>query len=290
MLRSRTTVIIAAAVVASLGLGSAAASVVIDKYAIGVHDNPLRLLGLVQANFDDGCAPSVNPIACRVAGRAWRLQSSGAPWSARAEGDNGYRFEIRPGDYWAKDARKAHPVERTELSDLARMPLDKDIWLAFTLEVEPGVASTSEWVNLGQLHATADRGEPSVSPPWVQRLLPNDRFQVEVRHTQDDPIKAAPPPVVIYEEAKLERGKPHRFVYRFRISQGPNGLAQMWRDGVLVADYRGPIGYRDKLGPYFKFGVYRAPAARGERLAARYTNVTLGSNPPPDRLPATPLS
>jgi hypothetical protein len=222
-----------------------------------------------------------------VDGRAWRLQSSGAPWSARSYGANGYRFEIRPGDHWAKDAKKVHAVERTELSDLARMPLDEDIWLAFTLEVEPGQVNTSEWVNLGQLHATADIGEPSVSPPWVQRLLPDDRFLVEVRQTQENPIKEAPPPIVIFEDPKLERGRPYRFVYRFRISNGPNGMVQLWRDGVLVANYRGPLGYQDKLGPYFKFGVYRAPAPRGERLAARYSDVTLGPAPPADHPPAS---
>jgi hypothetical protein len=286
-MRSKMTIAVAVAIFATIAVGSAAASMVIEKYAIGVHGNPLRLFGLVRANFEDGCTPAVNPIACRVAGRAWRLQSSGAPWSARADGATGFRFEIRPGDHWAKDANKASTVERTELSDLARMPLDEDIWLAFTLEVEPGPTSTSEWVNLGQLHGTADPGEPSVSPPWVQRLLPGDRFSVEVRETSENPIKKAPPAIVIYEDPKLERGRPYRFVYRFRISQGPNGLVQLWRDGVQVADYHGPVGYQDRLGPYFKLGVYRAPASGGERLAARYSDVTLGSAPPADHLPAS---
>ncbi|MDB5446839.1 MAG: putative hemolysin-adenlyate cyclase protein [Phenylobacterium sp.] len=281
---------IAAAAVVTLAVGTAAGSVVLEKYAVGVHDNPLRLFGLIQANFQPGCAPAVNPIACHVAGRAWRLQSSGAPWSARADGENGYRFEIRSGDQWAKDAFPGHPVERTELSDLDRMPYGKDIWLAFTMEVEPGPPSTADWINLGQLHGTADPGERAVSPPWVQRLLRDDRFRVEVRHTLENPVKASPPPTVIFEDPKLERGRPYRFVYHFRISPGPDGMARLWRDGKLVADYRGPIGYPDKRGPYFKFGVYRAPAPGGERVAARYSDVTLGPTPPGDRLPAAPVS
>jgi len=286
MQRSRLLVGIAAAAVVSLAVGTTAASMVLDKYAVGVHDNPLRLLGLVQAKFEPGCAPAVNPMACHVDGRAWRLQSSGAPWSARADGENGYRFEIRSGDHWSKDARKGKTVERTELSDLARMPYGQDFWLAFTMEVEPGPPSTSDWVNLGQLHGTADAGERSVSPPWVQRLLPNDAFRVEVRHTLEDPIKTQPTPVVIFEDPKLERGRPYRFVYHFRISTGPDGMATMWRDGKLVADYRGPVGYPDKRGPYFKLGLYRARAPGGERLVAHYSDVTLGSRPPADHLPA----
>jgi hypothetical protein len=284
MRRSAIVIGIAAAVGTSLAVGAAAASIVLDKYAVGVHNNPLRLLGLVKASFEDGCAPDVNPIACRVAGRAWRLQSSGAPWSARADGPDGYRFEIRPGDHWAKDIRHGSRVERTELSDLERMPFGSDVWLAFTLEVEPGPPSTADWVNLGQLHATADPDEPSISPPLVQRLLRDDRFVVEVRHTLENPVRDTPPPTVIFADPKLQRGRPYRFIYHFRIDPGAGGMAQLWRDGKMVADYRGPIGYPDKRGPYFKFGVYRAPAPGRERMAARYSDVSVGSSPPPDRL------
>jgi hypothetical protein len=281
---------IASAAVVALAVGTAAASSVIDRYAVGVHGNPLRLFGLIQTSFQKGCAPAVNPIACNVSGRAWRLQSSGAAWSARADGEDGYRFEIRPGDQWAKDVRPGHPVERTELSDLARMPYGRDIWLAFTLEVEPGRPSTAAWVNLGQLHGTADPGEPSVSPPWVQRLLRDDRFVVEVRQTQQDRMKVSPPPIVIFEDPRLERGRPYRFVYQFRISPGQDGLVRLWRDGLLVADYHGPVGYPDRLGPYFKFGLYRAPAPGGEPMVAHYSDVSLGFAPPGDRLRAAATS
>lgn len=281
MRRSRIIVGVAAMATMAVAVGTATAAMVLQRAAVGVHDNPLRLLGLVQASYAEGCAPAINPIACHVAGRAWRLQSSGAVWSAHASGVNGYRFEVRPGDHWAKDVGHPGSKERAELSDLARVPYHKDMWLAFTLEVEPGPPSTSAWVNLGQLHATADPGEATASPPWVQRLLPNDRFQVEVRQTQQDPIRESPAPIVIFEDPKLERGRPYRFVYQFRVSQGQDGMVRLWRDGVLVADYRGPLGYPDKRGPYFKFGVYRAPAPGGERMAARYSDVTLGPDPPP---------
>jgi hypothetical protein len=291
MRRSRLLIGIAAGTLMTVAVGAAAAaSVVLDRYAVGIHGNPLRLLGLMEAAVRPGCAPVVNPIACHVDGRAWRLQSSGAPWAARADGDDGYRFEIRAGDQWAKDIRPGHPVERTELSDLARMPYGKDVWLAFTMEVEPGPPSTSEWVNLGQLHGTADPGEKSVSPPWVQRLVEGDRFRVEIRHTQEDPIQAPPTAVTIFEDPKLQRGRPYRFVYHFRISPKPDGMVRLWRDGKLVADYRGPVGYPDKRGPYFKFGVYRAPAPGGERVAARYRDVTLGFEPPQDRLTVASLN
>jgi hypothetical protein len=290
MRRSRIFALIGTSLLVFMGVGTAAASHVLDRFAVGVYDNPLRLFGLIQAKFSPGCAPAINPIACRVDGRAWRLQSSGAAWSARGDGDGAYRFEIRSGDHWLKDARAGKLVERTELSDLTRTPFGKDVWLAFTTEVEPGPPSTSEWVNLGQLHATADPGEASVSPPWVQRLLPDDRFRVELRHSDVDPIMHSPPPIVFYEDPKLERGRPYRFVYQFRISPGPDGVARMWRDGKLVAEYHGPIGYRDKRGPYFKFGIYRAPAPGREPMAARYSLVTLGTTPPGDMLRPGPVS
>jgi len=31
----------------------------------------------------------------------------------------------------------------------------------------------------------------------------------------------------------------------------------MWRNGKRVLNYRGPGGYNDDEGPFFKYGIYR---------------------------------
>ena len=276
---------VGALVVVLLLTGAAGAAYVLNRFGVGVHGNPLRLIGLVQASFLEGCHPKVNPIACRVAGRAWRVQSSGAPWGVRSDprDPSSIRFELRAGDKWAKDVRlrelepDAHDVERVELSDLARQSYGEDIWFAFTMQVEPGPSTTADWVNLGQLHNTPDPGEKSASPPWVQGFGPGDAFRVFVRHTAQDPLRTNPSPVVLFEDRAFRRARAYRFVYHLTLAPTGAGRAQLWRDGVLVADRRGPLGYPDKRGPYFKFGVYRSPAA--ENMVVRYSDVRLGREP-----------
>ncbi|RYG56341.1 MAG: hypothetical protein EON56_04300, partial [Alphaproteobacteria bacterium] len=246
------------------GLGS----LLLDRFGVGVHGNPFRLVGLAEASLKPGCYPEHIPMACQIAGRAWRLQSSGAAWGLTADNDHPgqYRFELHEGDMWAKDVRLKKgkgphgQVERVEFSDLKRQPFGKDFWFGFTLNVEPGPKTTSDWVNLGQLHNTPDPGEASASPPWVQGFGPNDSFRIFVRHTAQNPLVDNPAPIVLFEDHNFQRGRPYRFVYRFRWDPKGNGLAQVWRDDVLVGNYKGPFGYPDQRGGYFKFGIYRRPA------------------------------
>ena len=276
--------LLAAAVVVLLIVGGALAYV-FNQYGVGIHGDPLRLLGLVQANFANGCAPDVNPIACRVAGRAWRVQNSGAPHGLRAEGNylDAFRFELRAGDKWSKDIRlkaklgPGHGVERDELSDLKRQPYDKDIWFGFTMLVEPGPPTTADWVNLGQLHNTPDKDEMSASPPWVQGFGAGDRFRIFIRHTGENPLRHNPQPIILFEDPAFKRGHAYRFVYHLKLAPTGAGLAQVWRDGRLIGDYRGPLGYPDKTGPYFKFGIYRSPAS--ETMVVHYAAVRLGDAP-----------
>ena len=276
-------VLLAAAAVAVIVIGAASAYI-FNQFGVGVHGDPLRVLGLVQANFAEGCAPSDRPIACRVAGRAWRAQNSGESYALRSEGarSGSFRFELHAGDKWSKDVRLAnsgpgHRVERDELSDLARQPYGQDIWFGFTMLVEPGPATTAAWVNLGQLHNTPDSGEMSASPPWVQGFGPGDHFRIFVRHTAENPLVHNPEPIVLFEDTHFQRGRPYRFVYHLKLAPTGAGVAQVWRDSRLVGDYKGPLGYPDKSGPYFKFGIYRSPAS--EPMVVHYASVRLGSTP-----------
>jgi hypothetical protein len=273
------------AAVGVVGAGVFGGSFLLQRFGVGVHGDPLRLIGLAQASVQPGCFPERLPIACHVAGRAWRLQSSGAPWGLVADNNapGQFRFELRHGDKWAKDVRLKrlkgpnHQVERVEFSDLQRQPYNRDIWFGFTMLVEPGPKTSSEWVNLGQLHNTPDPGENSASPPWVQGFGAGDAFRIFVRHTDQNPLVDNPSPIVLFQDRAFKRGHPYHFIYRLRIDHEGNGLAQVWRDGMLIGNYRGPLGYPDQRGGYFKFGIYRRPAA--ETMVVHYSNVQLGQKP-----------
>ena len=65
----------------------------------------------------------------------------------------------------------------------------------------------------------------------------------------------------------------YHLVYRLRYSATQGGL-DAWRDGKQIVHYSGPVGYINQNGPYFKFGIYRDPAA--ETLVVHYKDLRFG--------------
>lgn len=250
------------------------AAYVLKRGSVDLYGDPLRLFGFVRAFVADGCWPERLPISCRVAGRPWRAQNAGRPWSVRrAEG--GQRFELRSGDVWPKDAREGRRKERSELSDIVRQPFGQDIWVGFRLRIQQGPASSAKWVNFGQLHNTPDPGEPHVSQIFTHGFLGGDRYVMRVRGSTQNPITNSPAETIVFSDRSFERGRWYRFVLRFRLDPQGRGVFQAWRDGVLVANYRGPLGYVDRYGPYFKFGLYRWAAPGRETLVGFFNDVRL---------------
>ena len=63
----------------------------------------------------------------------------------------------------------------------------------------------------------------------------------------------------IFEETSDIRGQWIDMAYQVRFSANPNqGFVKIWKNGVLVAEYKGALGYEDdRPFTYFKFGLYR---------------------------------
>lgn len=166
-------------------------------------------------------------------------------------------------------------AERAEISGFhSKEPTESDLWLSMDLMVEPGSSVTSRWTALGQLHPSEDPGQLGPSPAWAQELNSGDVFRIVVRAKSETPLRSSPAPKVLFVDAQFKRGQTYHFVYRIRYSQ-TEGAVDAWRDGVRIVRYSGPVGYINSQGPYFKFGIYREPAA--ETLVVHYGNLRFGS-------------
>ena len=55
----------------------------------------------------------------------------------------------------------------------------------------------------------------------------------------------------------MPKGVWHDFVYHIKWSYKDDGFVEGWLNGKKIIDYRGPVGYNDDQGIYFKIGVYR---------------------------------
>jgi hypothetical protein len=58
-------------------------------------------------------------------------------------------------------------------------------------------------------------------------------------------------------------------------AQDDSGRVRVWRDGELVCEYDGPVGYSDQTQTYWKMGIYRKTPAKGETQAMRYRNLKI---------------
>ncbi|WP_430997770.1 heparin lyase I family protein, partial [Klebsiella pneumoniae] len=54
----------------------------------------------------------------------------------------------------------------------------------------------------------------------------------------------------------VERDRWIDWVVHVHWSYGPDGLVEIWRNGVRIANYRGPNDYNDEFEHYLKIGGY----------------------------------
>lgn len=170
-------------------------------------------------------------------------------------GDYAARFEIRAGDVQP-------PVlgYRAELHELLHhvAPIGSESWYGFSTYLPPDWPDLDNRTVISQFHATPDPGEVWRSPPLAVRYTAG-RLTVTGR-TSPERIQDANDgrELALYDhEGPLEKGVWHDWVFHVRWSYESDGFVEAWLDGAPVVDYRGPIGYNDLAGVWFKWGIYR---------------------------------
>jgi hypothetical protein len=185
-----------------------------------------------------------------------------------------FRFQVNSGDKWSGDIGNVKNKERCEFyMKNADLPFDKDVWLSYAIKIAPGSnlnLSPIEWCYLGQMHATEDKGEMSTGPVLGFRLEGSDTISVYTASSLENPIKTAPK-YILRASSKFARGVWHKVVVRMRFSP-TKGQLQWWQNGKEIINISGiGMGYVDKLGPYWKFGIYRS--AVSPTLSVEYANM-----------------
>jgi hypothetical protein len=72
---------------------------------------------------------------------------------------------------------------------------------------------------------------------------------------------------------RIQRGHEYSMTIQVTFENSGNGNLKVWRDGVQIVNYQGPIGGGSGDKYYWKEGVYRSPAA--ETMAAKYRNLQI---------------
>ena len=235
------------------------------------------------------------------------LKNSEKPWSySNSDGDT-LRFEVRGGDYYdnplAPDELDdlAQGKNRSEITSIKKMQPGRAFTLEYDFLIESGAPNTASWLVLTQFHQTADtnsdgtlKDSGGVSPPFAVRMR-GEYLEISGR-TDPDPVTVSTPDRIALPPYDTVGGGTMyldsnpiardtwinlRIEIVFDHTVGGDGMLKVWRDGAVIVDYHGPLGYNDEIGPYLQMGVYREAAP--ETFAARFRNLsyTGDGTPPP---------
>lgn len=169
---------------------------------------------------------------------------------------------VRRGQYAAEVT--LHPGHsygdgyKSELSDGYNAPFGKEMWYRVSHYIPSSTGRLPEnSCVLAQWHNVSNPGLKDTAKPPLALRYRDGRARVTVSFSRVPFTKKDDATTLDLYDVPFALDQWHDFVYRVVFAGDDSGLVDIWHNGKLVKQYRGPVGYPgDPLGPYFKTGVY----------------------------------
>lgn len=165
-------------------------------------------------------------------------------------GKNAFVFRVGTEDTLFADSRRCEAVSYATAA--TAIPKGENFWYTLTLLVKDGGNSSGDGQLITQWHTTGYN-------PFMGLYLSNGKLRMTVRTS---PVRNGTSATVTYSNPWVDQfpvsGKWMTFVFNARVSHLASDLPflRVWRDGSLIVDYRGPLGYNTNDLPYAKVGFY----------------------------------
>jgi hypothetical protein len=212
----------------------------------------------------------------------WVLQSPGKPYSIeiasdmKKNGEDSLRFELRSGERWVDQFFLR--TFRAEIATKEFPPAGSAKWYSFSVffptnfTIEDNRLVFAQWK---EKEAFLGKG---LSPSLAFRFV-NGKFSITLRHSDETVIRDADavPSESLFKKSNFSLGQWHDFVVQAKWSYKDDGFVNIWWNGKQIVEYHGPVGYDEKLGPQFKFGLYRD--ATEAIYIAYFNHVKFGDDP-----------
>ena len=210
-----------------------------------------------------------NDHLIKLAGLDFGVQSGSKAWSLISSDNNNLRFEVRSGDQWVYDNSVK---ERSEIAEYNPINNGTPIHVAYDFQMEPGAKNTANWSVFGQFHQNDYAGAPALSPPFAIGMS-GDKMTISLGYT--DPATGLSVQKIVWTDTQdTVRGKYYHIDIQVEFDpSGKAGHLHVVRDGAVLYDYSGPLGYTSQSSVYWKEGIYRASAP--ETLAVDYKNLSI---------------
>lgn len=172
----------------------------------------------------------------------------------------------RSGRYSMKTVlnRATSPTSyRTEVSLNGRVKFvqGEDNWYGFSVYLPSNYVADPVWEIVAQWHNIPDEnlGESNtnLNPPLGLHTEKGKWTLLSIWDSRPVTNKANYEGKQNYDLGAYETNKWTDWVFHIKWVPDSTGILQVWKDGKLVIDKRGPIGFNDAEVPYFKFGLYK---------------------------------
>ena len=189
--------------------------------------------------------------------------------SAKRSGNRALRAEITKDDnQTASSYRSEYMVNSAMLKGTPLWPDSAHYEGWFGASIMPGAVDSiidPEPTSIWQAHNVTDSGENGNSPSaWLQN---KGGYYVFDRAADSNRITcgAGIPGGCRYSYqhsdtlGKVVPGQWEDWVFHIKFADSAHfhsGILQIWKNGVLMVNYTGPIGYNDSNPPFIKYGIY----------------------------------
>ena len=226
------------------------------------------ILGLILGLWASPAAAQI-PTNCVT-------ENAGRSWSLTFPATDTLRFELRAGDRWQYDSVGA---ERTEIDCYKSIfPPGSAINISYEFMWEAGAANAAQWIIFGQFHNNDNYSNPPagfITAPRSDIMTVGLSYGTTTSRTAITPWRDTLP---------LQRGRWYKIQIQANFS--PQGFFRVWRDGMQIVNYTGPLGYENSTGTYWKNGIYRGNST--DTQAVQYRNLVFGTGTMPAPTPTPP--
>lgn len=191
-------------------------------------------------------------------------------WGVSGNSPTVVNSPTRSGRYALKsvlDRAKSNTPNRTEIASGGRMNrlAGNEYWYGFSVYLPSDYVADPIWEIVAQWHSAPDNSKEAdqgLNPPislhtedgiWMVSTI-WDSKPVSLRGKYDGGRE--------YELGAYDKGRWTDWVFHVKWSPNQSGLLQVWKDGDLIIDKAGPIGYNDQTDPFMKVGMYKGWASR----------------------------
>lgn len=228
------------------------------------------------ANFtigDAGDPGALQPISFILAqgGETYWIENANKSWSISAPEPDALRFEVRDRDVYWWDLQHGATSERSEARSEKEIANGTALDISYKFNIEPGAVNNAYFMVLGQLHQDDYDGAQPWSPPFAL-ALEGERMVLDVRYSGADGMPVTKR--IFTDTADFKRGVDHDIDIKAVFDPSGSGRLVVSRDGVILADYSGPLGYDDQNGVYWKYGIYRHSNAT-DPIAVNYKEMAI---------------